>query len=76
MVVVVVVAIAECKAQVGLPGARRKRETRDRERIFLPCFGGRRTQQSCEILGRARACGLGYRWLAKDVWQGLGGTSH
>ena len=53
--------------------------TGKRESAFLPGFGGRRIKQSYKVLvaeGGAWACGLYYRWVAKDVWQGLGGTSH
>jgi hypothetical protein len=30
--------------------------------------------QSCKTLGRARASGLRYGQVAKDVWQGLGNS--
>jgi hypothetical protein len=33
-------------------------------------------QQPCEVSVGAEACGLHYRQVAKDVWQGLGGSSH
>ena len=44
--------------KVGLLGPRRKRRSKEEEEVFLPCFGGRRTQQPCEVLGEARACSL------------------
>jgi hypothetical protein len=42
----------------------------------LPCFGGRIRQQPCEVMGGAWAYGLCYRQVARDVWKGLGRTSH
>lgn len=57
-------------------GSQEEKEMQGRRRGFLPCFEGRRMQQSCEVLGRARAGGLRYRWVAKDVWQRLGGMHH
>jgi len=39
-------------------GPRRKKQTEGKRWGFLPCFGGRRTQQSCKALGRARVCDL------------------
>lgn len=68
--------VAGLKVQVGLPGLRRKKQMQEGEGLFVPCFGERRMQQSCKILGRAGACGLRYRWVAKGVGQGLAGTNH
>lgn len=57
------------RSSLGLSGPRRKGKMQGRRGVFLPCFGGR-TQQLCEVLGRAWACGLLHGQVAKDVWQG------
>ena len=61
----------------GTSGSQEERETQERRKgVFLPCFGGRIRQQPCEVMGGAWAYGLCYRQVARDVWKGLGRTSH
>ena len=35
---------------------------------ILPCFGGKRIQQPCEVSGGAGACSHYYRPVVSDVW--------
>lgn len=57
----------------GTGGTSRSEEEKERREAFLPGFRGRRMQQSCKASGAARTCGLCYRQVAKDIWQGLVG---
>lgn len=52
-----------------------KADTR-KERSFLPCFGERRSQQSCGVSGGSGAYGHYYRLVVMNVWQGLGRSSY
>jgi len=49
---------------------------KEKEREFLPHFGGRRTKQPCEVSGAAGACCHYSKHVVRDVWQRLGGSSH
>jgi len=47
-----------------VPGGRGRRK---RKETFLPCLGEKGIEQSRKTSGRARVCGLCYRWGAMDV---------
>lgn len=68
--------IAGLRVREEHPGPRRKREMQRRERDFSDAVEEKRTQQSCKALRGARAYSLRYGWMAMDVWQRLGETSH
>jgi hypothetical protein len=57
-------------------GSQEEKAVARKKREFLPCFGGRRSQQPYKVSGGAGAYGHYYRLVARDVWCGLGGTSH
>jgi hypothetical protein len=60
----------------GTSGSLEEKGDARKERRVLPCFGGGGTQQPCEVLRGAEACGHYYMRVVRDVWQGLNGTSH
>ena len=59
-------------------GFQKEKETQGKRGAFSALIWRKRIalEQSYEVRGRAWATDLRYRLVAKDVWQGLGGTSH
>ena len=59
---------------MGRLGPERKRKTQGRRGRVHHAFGERRTRQPCEVSGRVVGCGYSYRWVARDIQQGLDST--